>query len=862
LASRSLGVLSLDLIAKIGGFEAGMDKAARTADKRSKDIAKSIQSISVASLAVGTALGEYIVRGIDAIVSAFPRLIDAAAQFQDLAEMTGASAEDLVSFAVAAGTAGVSMESVAAASIKLTKSLVGVDDESKAAGAAIGALGLNVEEFKKLDPAAQYEAVGKALGEYADGAGKTAVAVALFGKAGAEQLKVFKALEEQGGRTKILTGEQIALADAYADKQAKLRTELTLYASAIATQFLEPMNAFVSVLKDAAKALLGTGDAVTALGVNRGVQAFAEKAGESLAYVLDRITANTREIRALIDAIGSYFQIAGQLASFDLSGAKKTGQEFRDRYGLDDLGRGQQKAGQKAAETFVEAYTRELAASKRATFAAVDPRRLDLGSDGKPVDSRRTLNFNGVDPKAKGAGKTDDPTKKLLENELKDIDRILNAERELLNQRNKFLDLYNSQGLISIQDYYSAQKNILDEATQNQVSSYREQIAALEKYRDGLGKDKLTERADAQGKINEKTEQIVKLQREAGSTALEMGIKQEQAVKGYNDSLKELSAQILELNGNLGAAAGIKFDLSNEKALQRFRTEGNTAAVEAVGLLKKQAVAQAELNKLQQDFSLAQGDLQIAQERITMARDRGTMGEIESLQKSGEANRAQYAILQQRIEAFEKLRASMTLTPEQTQQYERLRLQLEQLGQTLDPLADKFDTLFSDKFSDAFGDFVSGAKSAKDAFKSFANSFAQEIQRMAIKDLTKQLFGGDGGVGSMISKLFGSSVGTSAGGGISGWFSSLFGSGFASGGYTGAGSMFQPAGVVHRGEYVMNAEATKRLGVSALDNINAGGSMGGTVVNNFSISGPVDRRTENQIAAAAGRGVARGMARA
>ena len=43
--------------------------------------------------------------------------------------------------------------------------------------------------------------------------------------------------------------------------------------------------------------------------------------------------------------------------------------------------------------------------------------------------------------------------------------------------------------------------------------------------------------------------------------------------------------------------------------------------------------------------------------------------------------------------------------------------------------------------------------------------------------------------------------------------------GFASGGYTGDGGKYQPAGVVHRGEYVMPSEAVSRLGVSALDQL-------------------------------------------
>ncbi|SSW73259.1 hypothetical protein AVE30378_05621 [Achromobacter veterisilvae] len=42
---------------------------------------------------------------------------------------------------------------------------------------------------------------------------------------------------------------------------------------------------------------------------------------------------------------------------------------------------------------------------------------------------------------------------------------------------------------------------------------------------------------------------------------------------------------------------------------------------------------------------------------------------------------------------------------------------------------------------------------------------------------------------------------------------------FAAGGYTGAGGKYDPAGIVHAGEYVIPADATKRLGVGFLDRL-------------------------------------------
>ena len=43
--------------------------------------------------------------------------------------------------------------------------------------------------------------------------------------------------------------------------------------------------------------------------------------------------------------------------------------------------------------------------------------------------------------------------------------------------------------------------------------------------------------------------------------------------------------------------------------------------------------------------------------------------------------------------------------------------------------------------------------------------------------------------------------------------------GYSSGGYTGDGGKYEPAGIVHRGEYVVNSETTRDLGL----NNNSGG---------------------------------------
>lgn len=53
--------------------------------------------------------------------------------------------------------------------------------------------------------------------------------------------------------------------------------------------------------------------------------------------------------------------------------------------------------------------------------------------------------------------------------------------------------------------------------------------------------------------------------------------------------------------------------------------------------------------------------------------------------------------------------------------------------------------------------------------------------------------------------------------------------GFASGGYTGPGSKYQPAGIVHKGEYVFDQASTNRIGVSQLEALRNGQPLDATL---------------------------------
>lgn len=301
------GSIVVDLLMRTGSFVTDTARASKQLKAFQKDVVSTAGSIKTQLVGALATAG---------VALSFDALVQGAAKFKDLEEETGATAEDLASLAVVAATAGVEIDSIAAAAIKLTKNLSGVDDESKAAGAALTALGIPIQDFKKLDPVAQIDALSKAFNSFADGPQKSAVALALFGKAGAEQLKVFKALDEAGGRTVILTQAQIELADAYADRQAKLTATLKAYAQVAVTDLLPSLNELTQVTSEVFRELVGVDSAGKKLAGDSPIKEFAESAANVFAFLAD----SAQGVGRVVQTLGIYFGSAGAAAAAVLSG--------------------------------------------------------------------------------------------------------------------------------------------------------------------------------------------------------------------------------------------------------------------------------------------------------------------------------------------------------------------------------------------------------------------------------------------------------------------------------------------------------------------------------------------------------------
>lgn len=106
MAGKSIGALSIDLVAKVGGFISGLDKAARSSAAWRNQI---MQSMTVASKAAGAASA--IVNGAMAVW--IKSSINSAAELKNFAQLANSSTTEFQKFAAGARTVGIDNEKLA-----------------------------------------------------------------------------------------------------------------------------------------------------------------------------------------------------------------------------------------------------------------------------------------------------------------------------------------------------------------------------------------------------------------------------------------------------------------------------------------------------------------------------------------------------------------------------------------------------------------------------------------------------------------------------------------------------------------------------------------------------------------------------
>ena len=214
-----------------------------------------LKGLAGAAGGLSGALGSLVPLATGAGLAAMAKgAIDAADNMNDLSQKTGVSVESLSKFQQAANASGTSIEGVGGAMIKLNKGLAAGTGPAADALKALGLSATDASGKLKTTDEVMLEVADK-FAKMPDGAGKTALALQLFGKAGADMIPLLN------GGSKAITDLKATMstdmaqsADRFNDKMEALKTKAGELGLKIGSLLLPYLEKFVDLLLAASTA--------------------------------------------------------------------------------------------------------------------------------------------------------------------------------------------------------------------------------------------------------------------------------------------------------------------------------------------------------------------------------------------------------------------------------------------------------------------------------------------------------------------------------------------------------------------------------------------------------------------------------
>jgi hypothetical protein len=327
MASRSIGSLTIDLIAKIFGFEQGMDKAARIADRRSKDISKAISNGMKGALGSVAAFTGGLIGGLVSAQAAFQGFMNAVNKADKLNEFSvrlGISTEQLSAWGYAAEQSGTDLESLTGALGKFSKTVAAAADSGSRQSELFAALGISIKDASGnlRDVEELLPEVANAFRSIENDTTQTALAMELFGRSGAELIEFLEngsdGLSELGAEARsvgaIISGETAQAADEFNDEIAKLRATVNGLFSQLAQELLPELTKLVKEFRESAKE-------GNAFGVS--VKEVASAISGLVGWIKDGSEVGAsfrRSMDGLTQTFTALYEMASKLANLDFSG--------------------------------------------------------------------------------------------------------------------------------------------------------------------------------------------------------------------------------------------------------------------------------------------------------------------------------------------------------------------------------------------------------------------------------------------------------------------------------------------------------------------------------------------------------------
>lgn len=683
---------------KLAGATAQQLKAADAALALGEKQARVATVMNAASAAAGrlaARAGAGVAVAAGASLYAIESLIGRVAKLQDLAEKTGEGPGALSSLIVPAEVAGTNLDTLSTAAVRLQKNLTGVDDESKAAGAALGALGINIEAFKSQGMVDRFRTLAKAIDEFRDSADKGAAVEALLGKGAADLLPFMRELANQTDRSARFTDEAVAAADKYKDAQAEMKAEIMLSASAIAVDLLPILSDTVGAFTDYIKALDESSIAMEAL----------RAAGALVKTMFQFITLVGSDVVFVFKGIGREVgAIAAQLAAL----ARGDWGQFR---AISEAVREDAERARAELDRFQSriATIGERPDSGDSSFDRLERSRLRDRDQSK----KKPFRFSGA---VKKDGSERDTAKAQLALDLEQIKAETDALVNAYSNGEKILEARRAAALINEREYYEAKLGFLRLNDQEQERALSREIARLEKEREAISKSKDKDKDKSLLELDKRLiESRAKLAKQQADAATAEEVLHTQSV----DALERIARGYVE--------ATIAADAYIESIKRQ-----NAMDLAGIGRGDKFRQQQADIAAMED---------RLRQARETLERDLGSKRidreQFDEYIRIAEATYAEEVRLyHQRTIAIESAQADWS-----NGMREAMANYIEQARD----VSKQSEQLFSSAFQgleDVLTDFISKGKAD---FKGFINSIATEITRMQVRKLLADWLGGSGG---------------------------------------------------------------------------------------------------------------------
>lgn len=796
----NLGSLVVSLEANIAKFTSDMGKAAAVAEARARQIDKSIGLLKTGLASIG--LGFTFGATFDTLKNKIEGAIASAAGLQQLSERTGATVEALSGLSSIAKLSGTDTESLAGGLQKLAKSMVDAQNGGEKTRASFAAIGIAVSDLAGKGPDEVFQMVAKALANYQDGAEKVVIAQNLLGKSGANLLPVLKDLADAGDLQVKVTAAQAQMADEYEKNQVRLKVSTEAIFRVIGMELVPVFNAFTKAMLDAQNANDGVRKGVDALAKDGSLRAWAEDTARVIGFVVDAFDGVSRTVSIVGKTLGVAMAQAALVAQGEFKLASNAGVALgKDIDGI---------------------LNRELFSSR------LEKRLQESAKTSPGVAPRGRINVSGLGNGDVYKGPSDDPTRKLLEGQIKAQEAFIAAEKTQLQSREQVLQSFYNQAYLDASEYYATRQTLIQDALKLELEAYDKQAAAIAIFIAQAKKE--TDVQDGRNKLAD----VAK--KRAAAEVL--------ASKQLTDAALE-QARIYR-----------EFDLATS-ALARQSALANAQAQFQIDLLGKNTLEVAKLTEAKR--------LQLAlEERLHQMRNKN-LPQAEMDQAVAESESQKELALALIEQSYRRQREGAFGAAEAMRKY------AEDAGNTAAQVEGAMTQAFQG-MEDALVTFVTTGKLS---FTDLANSIVADITRMLIKQMMFNALGmGGAGGGGFLETL----VSTVAGGGVQGAYRNavgdfsafapiIGGNGRADGGPVLAGNLYR---VNERGPELLNLDGRQYLMMGdrsgRVDPIEQGVAVAAptTVLNqtiNFVNNGPVDRRTQAQLGAVAYQAAARMSAR-